>query len=777
MKSKLVFRALCTLPLVVLIVFALLQWPHSRPDLFVQLHLDSIPMNLEKPFAVSLTNRSDRPIHIWNLDSHIGYQQLSFEFTNKQTARIHRVRIAENRSTSRDNRILEIKPGETHTRQVCFESYVNGERRWAGLPAPESPDEFLVRACFRVPDSINDSSTKAGTPVLWTGETKSAAIRTRLVSPLLTNPYSCLFRGYQDLAIEMMSREKHWIRDWNARYGTVLHYSVQKQQYKVANWLLKNGANVDSQNAVGATPLHLTTDPVLITLLLQHGADVTIRKVWHHPWDGETAFESVSDYFGKSRRNRERWEPVAEAYRNSNRDFGLIGAIQLNDLDRVVSIIDESPEQAHQCRRPSNERRSPLRLALELHHDEIFSFLLKHCNGDVDDWAGGEGYPLIVKALRRPELVRQLLEQGADISGLISFEGMRSRLGLPVISAKATILHYAARDATPQTILLLLDHGADMFTTDSGFGERSPAKTPLEVAIRCDKPENLMAFLDHPMFQNADDSLREKTLCHCLLSAAKSGDATPENVELIRELIWRGADPEFLDGNGTIIQHLANRFSNRFFQKDDAKNNCLREMIRVVDECGGQIDMFCAVALGDEQLFRYFMAKDPSSLLSTSPDGCPLIRTAISSHQIPIARKLLEAGCDIDTRNENRSVDQLMTTPLHWAIRNKQREICRLLCEAGANVDAQDARGNTPLHYATGIAPDDRIVRLLLDYGAKPDIVNQDQLPPFSAKYPRGLAGARIQKIHDELLDAGLVPPAGSHPEKSRWKDATGFLP
>jgi hypothetical protein len=44
--------------------------------------------------------------------------------------------------------------------------------------------------------------------------------------------------------------------------------------------------------------------------------------------------------------------------------------------------------------------------------------------------------------------------------------------------------------------------------------------------------------------------------------------------------------------------------------------------------------------------------------------------------------------------------DEFLMTPLHWAICQKQSSITDLLIERGANLNAQDDQGNTPLHTA-----------------------------------------------------------------------------
>ena len=51
-------------------------------------------------------------------------------------------------------------------------------------------------------------------------------------------------------------------------------------------------------------------------------------------------------------------------------------------------------------------------------------------------------------------------------------------------------------------------------------------------------------------------------------------------------------------------------------------------------------------------------------------------------------------GADVDARNQDGY------TPLHWAAMDGHVETAALLLDRGADVDARDERGATPLHYA-----------------------------------------------------------------------------
>ncbi|MFP3959317.1 MAG: ankyrin repeat domain-containing protein [Spirochaetaceae bacterium] len=84
-------------------------------------------------------------------------------------------------------------------------------------------------------------------------------------------------------------------------------------------------------------------------------------------------------------------------------------------------------------------------------------------------------------------------------------------------------------------------------------------------------------------------------------------------------------------------------------------------------------------------------------------------------------------------------------TPLHWAARRGHEQVVELLLERGANVDAQDALGRTPLHVAVGHPA---VVRLLLENGAAVD--SRDHL----SNTPLHRA-VRTPEVVEALIEAG----------------------
>ena len=89
-----------------------------------------------------------------------------------------------------------------------------------------------------------------------------------------------------------------------------------------------------------------------------------------------------------------------------------------------------------------------------------------------------------------------------------------------------------------------------------------------------------------------------------------------------------------------------------------------------------------------------------------------------------LIKALIEGGADVNAR------DKLGTTPLHVAGMNGYREIASLLIEQGADVNAGDVRELTPVHAAAWTGYRDTVA-LLITHGANIDARDKDGLTPL----------------------------------------------
>jgi len=80
---------------------------------------------------------------------------------------------------------------------------------------------------------------------------------------------------------------------------------------------------------------------------------------------------------------------------------------------------------------------------------------------------------------------------------------------------------------------------------------------------------------------------------------------------------------------------------------------------------------------------------------------------------------LAEAGADIDAVAEDE-------TPFLHAVKTSRFRAARTLLELGANVDFQDRRGMTALHYMLKKRSDERDFRMVAEYGPRGDLPDRD---------------------------------------------------
>lgn len=100
---------------------------------------------------------------------------------------------------------------------------------------------------------------------------------------------------------------------------------------------------------------------------------------------------------------------------------------------------------------------------------------------------------------------------------------------------------------------------------------------------------------------------------------------------------------------------------------------------------------------------------------------------SVSLGKAEMVRALAENGSDVNLRN-SRSGWSLV----HSAVEHRQMDVIRELVRLGADINATDASGATPLHLALDLEfdaaeqlqkrPDPAIVRLLFELGADPTI-------------------------------------------------------
>lgn len=434
-----------------------------------------------------------------------------------------------------------------------------------------------------------------------------------------------------------MKADPKWIERQDEDQLTLLHTAAMFGHEEVARWLLKNGADVNAIAFNGFTPLHVTSDPDVISVILQNKPDLSIRC---HV-QGQTPLQGAVAYLvdAHNASERQKWERIVRLYFDTGAEYDLLVAIHLDDLERVKSILTVSPQLADNF-----QRQSPLQTAASLGRLEICRYLICQHRVDVNDFERGVGYPIIKQALAYPEVVRLLIDNGADLQTRITWRG--GRTGIWIIGDDATALHFAADGGVPETIRLLIDNGVGIFATAHDLGDEHDKQTVLEVAAYFGKADNARAILDHPKFLAADPATRKTLLDKCLLIGAFPSWLAQEahRPELIAEFLKHGADPNATQDGVTAMQVAA----RQIHPDSKRENEDIKRVIAILREYGATLDLFSAVAIGDEEQVLRLLKENPQSANSRGPDGYRVLQFAISMNYKGVVKALVDAGADVD---------------------------------------------------------------------------------------------------------------------------------
>jgi ankyrin repeat protein len=196
----------------------------------------------------------------------------------------------------------------------------------------------------------------------------------------------------------------------------------------------------------------------------------------------------------------------------------------------------------------------------------------------------------------------------------------------------------------------------------------------------------------------------------------------------------------------------------------------------------GTDDLFSAIVADDVATVRALIAADPSVAAARDAEGVSALMRARYRSDRGLTQAILEAVPDLDSVEAATfgDLDRLAVlvpdveaansfsadgfSLLHLAAFFGQPATAAFLLARGAEVDAR-GRGwmtGTPLHSATSARHAD-VVRILLDAGADPDAVQSGGWTPLRAAVYNGdtetAALLRDAGAHDEPL-SGEPPPA-----------------
>ena len=120
------------------------------------------------------------------------------------------------------------------------------------------------------------------------------------------------------------------------------------------------------------------------------------------------------------------------------------------------------------------------------------------------------------------------------------------------------------------------------------------------------------------------------------------------------------------------------------------------EMVAVFEQNGALLNLFEACAAGRRARVEVLLDRAPMLVNGHSADGYPALGLAVFFGHEEVAQLLLEEGADVNAASKNAQ----RVTPLHAAVARRNVKLVGELLERGADPDAEQAGGFTPLHGA-----------------------------------------------------------------------------
>ena len=140
-----------------------------------------------------------------------------------------------------------------------------------------------------------------------------------------------------------------------------------------------------------------------------------------------------------------------------------------------------------------------------------------------------------------------------------------------------------------------------------------------------------------------------------------------------------------------------------------------QDVADVLLEAKPELDVFDAAAVGDVDRLTELLDADPNLVDAWSEDGFTPLHLAAFFNRGSAARLLLDRGAEVGAVAKN----DMKVQPLHSAVAGRSMDIVAALLVAGADPNARQEGGFTPLMAAEEQEKEGDMVRLLMDHGAE----------------------------------------------------------
>jgi ankyrin repeat protein len=477
--------------------------------------------------------------------------------------------------------------------------------------------------------------------------------------------------------------EYHDLSDDESR-GTEYSPENRKLFLDIVELLIKNGANVNiKENESGFTPLHYAIyigDKDIIETLIDHGAEVNPKLQSPDKYRQYISPLHIAAYFG---------------------DLEICKLLIKRGAEVDIKLPIDSGIGT------SNALQTPLQYAVQSGNAGLVE-LFKNNGADINSPDSADQTPLHNAVISEDiPIVKLLISYGANVNA-VDNQGW-------------TPMHFAAEHKDKSIVEMLLSKGADpnpksddeqtptTIAVHNGSGEivkllyAKHKEINIYNAASMSDIESLEKLVDKEDVINKINT-QGRTALHSAVIAGQ--------VQAVEWLLEHGADANCVDdANETAISislGIAQNFCLSSEPNDVARFNTFRQILTLLIGHGATPD------------FSY---------------GIP--REIVLSHPQQVAELMVDAGPNL---NEPYSDDKA-TTLLHRASWWGEKKVVEDLLDIGADINAVDSAGGTPLHAATQscstgfsdvfTGPHIEILEVLIQHGANVDAANNQNYTPL----------------------------------------------
>jgi ankyrin repeat protein len=392
---------------------------------------------------------------------------------------------------------------------------------------------------------------------------------------------------------------------------------------------------------------------------------------------------------------------------NAANDYGVT-PLSLACTNRSAAMIERLLKAGADPNAALWTGETPVMVCARTGNVETVKLLLSHgANPNAKETQQGQTALMRAVAEKHPEVVRALIDGGADVRA-------RSKEGF-------TALLFASQQGEVASAKMLLAAGADV-------NEKTPKNgTALVVAAASGREQFAIFLLENGADPNAADAYGVTALHYAVprgiagidsvsVVYRPSSELPPGNMpELVKALLAHGANPNV---------QIAKNFPPYSRSPYALQTSLVGVTPFLLAAAAADVDLMHALLDGGAD--PHIKSRDGSNALMMAA-GVGRIdereNTQDDANALEAAKLALTLGDDINAANARKR------TALHGAAGIGANELIRFLFERGADLNAKDRGGYTPLAIAAGLAPRggdsasrvyESTMALLLKLGAQP---------------------------------------------------------